>query len=127
MFTVTAKQVEFGMSEFMHRVLSIKKDEFDSSDVSFPTHLALEICILFKKLCTHDDIRKEMSCAYENGRRFLSEGFVSLLMGLSRDFKDETDLAVAALSAVRQIVVSEEAVKAVAKHGAMELPATVYR
>lgn len=67
-----------------------------------------------------------MSCAYENGRRFLSEGFVPLLMGISCDFKTETNLSVAALSAVRQIVVSEEAVKAVANHGAMDLPSAVY-
>jgi hypothetical protein len=127
LFFVLAKQVEFGISEFMHRVLSIKRDEISSSNASFPTDLALEVCLLFKKLCTHDDFRKEMSCAYENGRRFLAEGFVPLLMGLSCDFKDETSLSVAALSAVRQIVVSEEAVKAVAKHGAMELPAAVYR
>lgn len=119
------KQVEFGMSEFMYRVLAITRDEaVDSSDV---TELALEVCHLFKRLCTHDDTRKEMSCAYENGRRFLSEGFVPLLMSLSSDFKAETSLSVAALSAVRQIVVSEEAVKAVAKHGAMELPSAVYK
>ena len=110
----------------MYRVLSITRDETSALDLSFPTELTLEVCILFKKLCTHDDLRKEMSCAYENGRRFLSEGFVPLLMSLSQDFKTETNLSVAALSAVRQIVVSEEAVKAVAKHGAMHLPAAVY-
>lgn len=106
----------------MRRVLSLSK-----LDGTPPSDLAQEICGLFKRLCTHDDIRKEMSCAYENGRRFLSEGFVPLMMGLSCDFKNETSLAVAALSAIRQIVVSEEAVKAVAKHGAMELPASVYK
>mmetsp|Transcript_25869 Transcript_25869/g.48557 ORF Transcript_25869/g.48557 Transcript_25869/m.48557 type:complete len:326 (+) Transcript_25869:709-1686(+) len=106
-------------------VLSINGDFEDH--VQFPVELALEVCKLFKKLCTHDDIRKEMSCAYENGRRFLSEGFVPLLMKLSCNFKIETSLSVAALSAVRQIVVSEEAVKAVAKYGAMDLPSAVYR
>lgn len=124
---ITAKLVEFGISYFMLRVLSLNGNVADKGDIEFPVEIALEVCTLFKKLCTHDDIRKEMSCAYENGRRFLSEGFVPLLMGIACCFKTETILSVAALGAVRQIVVSEEAVKAVAKHGAMELPADVYR
>lgn len=110
----------------MLRVLSITSETLGVID-PYLVELARETCNLFKKLCTHDDVRKEMSCAYENGRRFLMEGFVPLLMGLSCNFKNETNLAVAALSAVRQIVVSEEAVKAVAKHGAMELPSAIYK
>ena len=109
----------------MHSVLSFQDATVKSSE--FLENLMLQTCLLFKKLCTHDDLRREMSCAYENGRRFLSEGFVPHLMRLSCDFRSKTSLSAAALSAARQIVVSEDAVKIVAKYGAMELPAKVYQ
>ena len=32
-----------------------------------------DCCLLMRGLCVHDDIRKDMSCAYENGRFFLKQ------------------------------------------------------
>ena len=68
-----------------------------------------------------------MSSAYENGKRFLAEGCVPHLMALSADFQTEPDLAAGALSAVRQLVLSVEAVKVVTSYGALQLPKNIYQ
>jgi armadillo repeat-containing protein 6 len=81
--------------------------------------------LTLKTLTTHDDPRKEMSCAYENGKRFLADGIVPSLMGLGLKFRQYPEVASCALSAVRQLVLSEEAVRIVATHGAMTLPAEI--
>lgn len=115
------KFADSGANKLYHRALALGNNGHNLSE------LVMEVCLLLKRLCTHDDLRNEMSCAYENGRRMLTEGFIPPLMILACNFKNDTNVAVAALSAVRQIVVSEEAVKAVAANGAMDLPSAVYK
>jgi armadillo repeat-containing protein 6 len=78
-------------------------------------------------MLSEDDIRREMSSAYENGKRFLADGAVPLLMTLASDFQSLPDLAAAALSAVRQLVLSVEAVKVVSNCGAMDLPKNIFQ
>ena len=44
-----------------------------------------DCCLLMRGLCVHDDIRKDMSCAYENGRFFLKQnGMVAEIPGIRR-------------------------------------------
>jgi armadillo repeat-containing protein 6 len=81
-----------------------------------------EICLTIKSLCTHDDLRKEMSCAYDNGKRFLNDDVVSALVNYSRNYQKNADVSACALSALRQLILSEEAVKMVCSHGLMTLP-----
>jgi hypothetical protein len=81
-----------------------------------------EICLTMKSLCTHDDQRKEMSCAYDNGKKFLNDEVISSLLSYARNYLTHPDLAACALSALRQLILSEEAVKLVCSHGLMVLP-----
>ena len=39
-----------------------------SAKSPLPHSVVKEGCNLLRGLCLHDDMRKEMSCAYENGR-----------------------------------------------------------
>lgn len=81
-----------------------------------------DCCLLMRGLCVHDDIRKDMSCAYENGRFFLKQnGMVAALMAMSAYFKSYPALASAALSAARNMIATEEAVQVMSQHGAIEL------
>lgn len=68
-----------------------------------------------------------MSSAYENGKRFLADGAAPFLMTLAADFQNFPDVAAAALSAVRQMVLSVDAVKAVTGCGAMDLPKNIFQ
>jgi hypothetical protein len=87
-----------------------------------------EICLCIKGLCVHDDLRKEMSSAYDNGKFFLSASeVVANLLALAKDFQQQPRLAAASLAALKQLVLSEEAVQIVCLHGAMELPRAVLR
>lgn len=86
------------------------------------TPILTDCCNLMRALCVHDDLRKDMSCAYENGRFFLKQaGMVHALMTLSSYFKSAPMLASAALSAARNLIATEEAVAVMAQHGAIEL------
>lgn len=81
-----------------------------------------EACLLLRGLCLHDDLRRDMSCAYENGRFFLKQpGLVGNLMHLSGMFPTFPAVASAALAAARNLVSSEEAVQVMSQHGALEL------
>lgn len=85
-----------------------------------------ETCSVMRGLCIHDDLRKEMSCAMDNGKFFLSSnGVVAALMHLSADFSANPITAGNALSAAKTLVTTEDAVKKMANHGAMELPTKV--
>jgi hypothetical protein len=87
-----------------------------------------ECLLLLRGLCVHDDLRKEMSCAYENGRFFLKQpGMAASLMTLSSYFKTHPNLASAALSAARNLIATEEAVAVMAQHGAIQLIRDVFR
>ena len=68
-----------------------------------------------------------MSCAYENGKRFLTDDCVPYLINLSTDFVCDPALAAAALSGARQLVLSVEAVNIVTNHGALDLPKKIYQ
>lgn len=93
-----------------------------SSDDTYANEILKEICLTIKSLCTHDDLRKEMSCAYDNGKRFLNDEVVSSLVNYSRSYQTNADVAACALGALRQLILSEEAVKMVCSHGLMSLP-----
>jgi hypothetical protein len=85
-----------------------------------------ELCLTIKGLSIHDDLRRDMSSAYDNGKFFLAcDGVVQNLLWMSKGFLIRPRVAAAALSALKQLVLSEEAVQVVAMHGAMELPAAV--
>lgn len=85
-----------------------------------------EACMVMRGLCIHDDLRKEMSCAMDNGKFFLSApGVVQALMKLSANFESSPSTAGSALSAAKTLVTTEDAVKKMAAHGAMELPTKI--
>jgi hypothetical protein len=94
--------------------------------------ILVEACNLIRGLCVHDDIRKEMSCAYDNGKYFLASEFINsdgevlktfkVLFSFAKLFKDVPLLASASLAATKQLITSEEAVKVATHHGGMELP-----
>lgn len=85
-----------------------------------------EVCLCIKGLSIHDDLRREMSSAYDNGKFFLSaDEVVANLLTLAKNFQQQPRLASASLSALKQLVLSEEAVQIVCLHGAMELPRAV--
>lgn len=102
--------------------------------------LTSEACMALKGLCVHDDNRKEMSCAYENGKYFLNGGVAVPLLSLAtafdivpcgveiglNDANPHNSVAAAALTAAKQLITSEESVQVMAQHGAMELPLRVY-
>jgi hypothetical protein len=102
---------------------------FPTDTTSFPTDtttdtkLLKECCQLLRGLCIHDDLRREMSCAYENGRFFLKQPLlVPSLLSLSGRFASQPSLASAALSAAKNLITTEESVQVMSQHGAMELP-----
>lgn len=90
-----------------------------------------EACMVIRGLCIHDDMRKEMSCAYDNGKVFLTgestegsnkEKCFKMLLSFAKLFKEHTEMAAAGLAAGRQLITSEESVKVATQYGAMELP-----
>ena len=81
-----------------------------------------ECCQLMRGLCVHDDLRRDMSCAYENGRFFIKQNnMVNCLMTLSSYFKSHPSLSSASLHAAKNLIATEEAVQVMAQHGAIEL------
>lgn len=81
-----------------------------------------EACHLVRGLCVHDDYRKDMSCAYDNGKFFIKQaGFVQTLSALAAGFRAQPGLASAALHAARNLITSEESVQVIAQYGAIEL------
>ena len=91
------------------------------NDESLPG-LTRSVCHAMTALSTHDDFRSEISCAMDNGKFFLNGGAVPLLLGIVSRFKQSPSEASAALSACKQLILTEEAVQIVALHGGMELP-----
>ena len=81
-----------------------------------------ECCSLLRAMCIHDDLRKDMSCAYENGRFFLKQAnLAQYLMRLSSYFTTHPNLASSALSAAKNLIATEEAVAIMSQHGAITL------
>ena len=99
-----------------------------NSDAALTTAWAsatADACLMLRGLCLFDDLRREQSCAYENGRAFLKEGAMPCLLRLAAQFESLPGVASAAMSAAKQLVTSEEAVVLAAKHGAMDLPKAI--
>lgn len=93
--------------------------------------VSTEICFMLKALCIHDDERKEMSCAYENGKTFMASSASTSLLSLAKMYYCAptvagSNIATAALLAAKQLITSEESVQVMSKHGAMELPLLIY-
>jgi len=84
-----------------------------------------DACLMLRGLCLFDDLRKEQSCAYENGRAFMKEGAMAPLLTLAAAFDAFPNVASAAMAAAKQLVTSEEAVVLAAKCGAMALPSAI--
>lgn len=83
-------------------------------------------CLMLRALCVHDDLRREMSCAMDNGKFFINAPLlVPGLMRLSAAFRAHPGIAGAALSAAKTLVTTEESVQVMAQHGAMDLPCSV--
>lgn len=85
-----------------------------------------DACLLLRDLCVATDLRKDMSCAYENGRYFLKQPKVpQTLMVLSSRFRGYPTVASAALQAARCLVNTEEGVRMLSLHGALQLPRAI--
>ena len=96
------------------------------TDLDVKASYLQEMCLTIRGLCIHDDDRRDMSCAYDNGKYFLSaDGVVNALLTLAKDFLLCPRVAAASLAGLKQFVLSEEAVQVVCMHGAMELPAGI--
>jgi len=81
-----------------------------------------ESCLLMRALCVHDDLRNDMSCAFENGRFFIKQtNLANALMRLSSFFETHPLLSSAALQAAKNLITNEESVQIMANHGAIEL------
>ena len=90
------------------------------------TGLVSDACVVMRSLCVHDDMRREMSCAMDNGKFFLGlPGLVAALMKASSAFKLSPGVAGQALAAAKTLVTTEDAVKTMALHGAMALPCEI--
>lgn len=75
-----------------------------------------ECCLLIRELCLHNDIRVDMSCAYENSKIFVkNSALMECLSLLSLKYQQYPILASTALSAIRTLAINEEAVEAIAQ------------
>jgi len=99
-------------------------DSGSSSDILSSRSAVLEAsCLTMRGLCIHDDLRRDMSCAHDNGKFFINAPLlVPSLMKLSASFKLFPSLASAALAAARNLITTEEAVQVMTQNGAMTLP-----
>ena len=110
------------VGELLVKILNVENDrELDTEWLQ----VLLLACHTVRGLCVHDDFRKDMSCAYDNGKYFISADVMAFLLHYSRQFQQYPALAAAALSAAKQMITTEEAVKVAAHHGAMDLPIAV--
>jgi hypothetical protein len=107
-----------------HLVAIVTMDATDKSKQP----LIREACNAIRGLCVHDDVRKETSCAYDNGRFFVSNGQVPVaLMRIAHQYADAPNLACSALMAARSLVNAEDAVRVIAQAGALALPSAILR
>lgn len=122
----TVSLMRHGLGNIIVSILSSYKDsDLDVYSNSVFT-LYREVCLAMKGLCIHDDIRREMSCAYDNGRFFNNSQIVApILMKFSSKYVINELLASSALSAARSLITTEEAVKIMTQHGAMNIPKSV--
>ena len=107
-----------GIGGYILRLLSEDASNYDfsngdnDSDINSPVNTVLQTaCKLMKELCVHNDLRKDTSCAFDNGKYFLSTDCMRLLLFIAKRFRSEPALAAAALAAAKQLINTEEAVK----------------
>lgn len=111
-----------GLGYTVTRILGSDKDFL----LSEKNEIQRECCYVMKGLCLHDDIRRDMSCAYDNGKFFINSPITAkALMSCSCEFIKDPLLASAALSAARSLITTEESVKVMTQHGAMDLPKAI--
>lgn len=95
-------------------------------------------CILIRGLCIHDDLRREMSCAFDNGKFFLKHPtVVPALIKLAARYQGENqteeekqvniNLSSSSLGAAKALVTTNEAVQILSVHGINELICKVIR
>jgi hypothetical protein len=111
------------MREGFGVILSEYLSEIDTNNIASELAPIVEkICSCIRGLSIHDDLRKEMSSAYDNGKFFLKQNnVVSKLMAIANAYDETPDLASAALSAAKALVTTNEAVQILSIHGAVEL------
>ncbi len=112
-----------GVGDIIISLLKFDKDSSLNNEWNLATE---EACRSLRGFCIHDDTRRDMSCAYDNGKFFLASDSMNELMKLCKDFKNQTQLAIAALSAARQLILTEESVKLASQYGAMTLPYEIF-
>ncbi len=95
-------------------------------------------CILIRGLCIHDDLRREMSCAFDNGKFFLKHAVVvPALIKLAGKYqepseledhrRDNITLSSAAFAAAKAFVTTNEAVQILSLHGINDLICKIIR
>lgn len=117
-----------GLGELVVRILTGPQaaSSSDPSDKTNQNMLLQNACLTMRGLCVHDDLRRDMSCAMDNGKFFInSPHLVRALMKLSADFIACPGAAGAALSAAKTLVTTEESVQVMAQHGALDLPLAI--
>lgn len=113
---------ERGFRAIISNILTSPRIDSDALDLDWIA-IFQAACTCLKGLCTHDDTRREMSCAYENSRYFLNaNGVVGALMKGAARFVECPSLASAALYAAKGLITTEESVKIMSQNGAMKLP-----
>ena len=115
-----------GMGDIIVTTLSHSRTSFISTGDYLWASVVESACLLMRGLCIHDDLRKEMSCAYDNGRFFINAPtLVPGLMKSSSKFHIHPSIASAAHSGAKNLITTEEAVKVMTNHGAMILPLAI--
>lgn len=102
-----------------HILTTISSPSSSSSPLS---SIVEKTCACIRGLSIHDDVRKEMSSAYDNGKYFLkAPGVVPALTALAGQYSTSPDLASYALSAAKALVTTNEAVQVLSLHGVLPL------
>lgn len=117
LFMIEARLMKVGIGALLTELIVAKNGEFADW-----VEVLQEACQLIRGLCLHDDLRKDMSSAYDNGKFFTRQnGLVPGLIALSSTFRTSPSLASAALLSARNLITTEEAVQVMAQHGALAL------
>lgn len=111
--------MKFGAIGFISKSLNVDYDSVVSDDW---IPMIQNCCLLIKELCIHTDSRREMSCAYENGRTFIKNSLIiEALIKHAKHFIKTPVLSSYALLAIRVMITNEEAVNLLAQHSIVGL------
>lgn len=121
-FYCPAMLMKQGFNDIISQILI--KDVFQSNDFdSRYAKVFQNASVALRGLCIHDDLRREMSCAYDNGKFFLNAtGVAAALLSAASCFEKYPEMASSALLSAKALITTEESVKIMAQHGAMTLP-----